>query len=272
MNEIVLFAASMPIFVVYTIAGALGGVLGGGAGLIAEKYFGLKKGWRYVPFAVFSVNVSQRLFEDAVPAQAVSTLKQNRLAGVIFKYHPGAEQEYVARYKKILSGPREKVSAESRALAADFTGRYLNLHMPTASDAAIHRLLQTEASTLEALKNNPAECVAQYLGTPSASRLEATPRSLVEESLNAKAEIIESSVVTPSPPPKIAKIDDIAGVIADAYRAKGYDTAEIAKIGNVQLLPPDEGCQVSYRFVSALASMNEKQSAFVYKGLLSAAK
>jgi len=275
MNDVLLFVTSMPTLVVYTVVGAIAGVLGSGVGLIAEKYFGIKEGWRFVPvviFAVFSLNVSQWLFEDAVPAQAVSTLKQNRMFGVIIKHHPEAEREYIERYKKILSGPHAQVRAASVALGAETANRYLNLHMPTASDAAIHRLLQTEAGILEALKNNPTECVGQYLGTPSASRLEAIPRSLVEASLDAKAEIIESSVVIPSPPPKTANIDNIVGVIINAYRAKGYDTAEMGKIGDVQSLPPDEGCQVGYRFVSTLASMDEKQSAFVYKELVSAAK
>ena len=275
MNEILLFVASMPWVVVYAVAGALAGLLGSGAGLIAQKYFGLSKGWKFVPVVVFtalSLNVSQWLFEEAVPAQAVSTLKQNRLFGVILKHHPEAEREYIERYKKILSGPREQVRAQSRALAADFTGRYLDLHMLTASDAAIHHLLQTEARILEALKNNPAECVAQYLGTPTASRLEAIPRPLVEANLNAKAEVIESSVITQSPPPRIANIKDVVGVITRAYRAKGYDIAGIAKLANMHSLPPAEGCEVGYMFVSALLSMDENQSAFVFKGLMAAGK
>jgi hypothetical protein len=145
MNEILLFVASMPTFVVYAVAGAIAGLLGSGAGLIAQKFFGLSKGWKFVPvvvFTVLSLNVSEWLFDDAVPAQAVSTLKQNCLFGVILKHHPEAEREYMERYKGILSGPREQVRAQSRALAADFTARYLNLHMLTASDAAIHRLLR----------------------------------------------------------------------------------------------------------------------------------
>jgi hypothetical protein len=259
MDEILLFVASMPTFVVYAAAGAVGGVLGAGAGLFAQKYFGLGKGWRFVPFVVFTVislNGSQWVLKDAVPLQAVSTLKQNRVFSVILKHHPEAEREYIARYKEVLSGPRDQVRAESRALAAEMTGRYLDLHIPTASDAAIHRLLETEANILEALKNNPAECVGQR-----ASRLEAIPRPLVEANLNAKAEIIESSVVAPSPPPKTANMDDVVSVIT-----------EFAKIANVQSLPPAEGCEVGYRFFLALLSIGEKQSAFVIKGLRAAGK
>ena len=275
MNEIVLFVTSMPPVAVYTVVGAIAGVLGAGVGLFAQKYFGIKKGWSVVlvvVFAVISLNVSHWLFEDAVPAQAISTLKQDRMFSVIIKHHPEAEREYFERYKKILSGPHEQVRAASVALSAEITSRYVNLHMLTASDATIHRLLQTEANILETLKNNPTECVSQYLGTPSVSRLKAIPQSLVEASLDAKAEIVESSVVAPSPPPKTAKIEDIARVIADAYRAKGYDIAELDKIANVQSLPPAEGCEVSFRFVSVLSLMDEKQSSFVYKGLISAAK
>jgi hypothetical protein len=124
---------------------------------------------------------------------------------------------------------------------------------------------ETEAGILEALKNNPAECVGRFLGTPSASRLEAIPRPLVEASLNAKAEIIESSVITPSPPPKTTNMEAVVGVMTRAYRTKGYDIAGIAKVAIVQSLPLAEGCEVGYRFVSAI-SLDEKQSALVFKG------
>jgi hypothetical protein len=257
------------------VAGSIAGVLGRSAGLIAQKYFGVAKGWRFVPvvvFVVISLRLSQGLFEDAIPMQSISRLKQNRIFGIIFKYHPEAEQEYIAGFKKILSGPNEQVNAASAALGMEITIRYVGPHMLTASDAAIHRLLQTEANILDSLKDNPTECVAQYLGTPSASRAKAIPRSLVEASIDAKAEIIESSVVTPSPPPKAANIDNIAGAIINAYRANGYDAGEFAKIEKVQSLPPSEGCEVGRRFISVLASMEEKQSSFVYKGLISAAK
>src|SRR5262245_59892972 len=40
----------------------------------------------------------------------------------------------------------------------------------------------------------------------------------------------------------------------------GYDIAGIAKIANVQSLSLAEGCEVGYKFVSALLSIDEKQS------------
>lgn len=61
MNEIVLFVTSMPPVAVYTVVGAIAGVLGAGVGLFAQKYFGIKKGWSVVPVvvvAVISLNVS----------------------------------------------------------------------------------------------------------------------------------------------------------------------------------------------------------------------
>ncbi len=274
--EVLLFIATMPPFVVLVAAGAIAGALGGLIGLFLRKKFGVGKAWSSIPvfiLMVISFNLSEYLIRKVDPLRAtVSGLKQSRLFGVILKYHPEAEREYLVRFEKILAGPQSQLRDSTLALAAEMANRYVNSQMLTASDAAIHHLLQTEAGIIESLKNSPADCVAQYLGTPSASRLKAIPQSMVEASLDAKAEIVESSVVAPSPPPKTANIKDISGVITNAYRAKGYDTAEIAKIGNVQSLPPSEGCEVSYRFVSVLASMNEKQGSFAYKGLISAAK
>ena len=79
MNEILLFVTSMPPLLVYVVAGSIAGALGTSAGFIAQKYFGVAKGWRFVPvvvFAVISLQLSQWLFEDAIPMQSVSRLKQ----------------------------------------------------------------------------------------------------------------------------------------------------------------------------------------------------
>lgn len=274
MTDILLYAASLPALVVYFVAGAIAGGIGGLIGYVAGKQFGYEKIWQFTPvvFVVISFNlVTTWLDRASGPMKAVNELKQSRLFSLILKHHPEAERETFSRFEQIYSGPREQVSASSRILGAGIANRYVDLHTPTASNAAIHHVLQSQANIMRSLKGNPTVCVAQYLGTPAAG-LESISQSLSAELLNAKADIIESSVTTPSPPPKNASIDEIVRAITGAYQAKGYDTAEIAKIANVQSLPPAEGCQIGYRFISALASMNETQGAFVYKGLIGASK
>src|SRR5262245_9100110 len=271
MNEILIFVASVPIFVLDAVAGAVAGFLGGVTGFIAEKYFGLSKGWRFVPafvFAVISVNLSHWILEDAVPLKIVSQLKESRVGGLIFKYHPEAEREALAQAKKNLSEPDSdsRIALSWRPLIAEIAGPYIRSHMPTASDAAIHRFLQTLADTIELLRNNPTDCVAKYLATSTRSTYVGI--GISREELNAIADIIETSVTSPSAPQKNPSIDDFVRALASAYRAKGYDIAELDKIANVQSLPPAEGCEVAYHFASVLASMNEKQSSYLYKALI----
>lgn len=67
---------------------------------------------------------------------------------------------------------------------------------------------------------------------------------------------------------KAASLDDLIKIIAVAYQQKGYDLNDLAKIDQVGTLPPVEGCRIATEFSEALAFIDAKQSAYVFKNLI----
>jgi hypothetical protein len=56
--------------------------------------------------------------------------------------------------------------------------------------------------------------------------------------------------------------------LARAYQNNGFHIDEVGKLSDVGSLPAKEGCYIAYHFLSAMASLNPKEAATVYKGLL----
>lgn len=95
---------------------------------------------------------------------------------------------------------------------------------------------------------------------------------MIDAKTNARADIIETSVTQPSPPPTNVLVDAIGNVLRKAYQANGFDVGELTKLDDVGALPAREGCSVAYHFLVVLNSLTPKDEATVYKGLLSLSK
>jgi hypothetical protein len=190
-------------------------------------------------------------------------MKQSRIFSTIFKYHPDAEVETTEKLKQVLSG----AGGSARAVGAALADKYVNLHILTASDEAIRNLFQSEVAIVSSVKSQPDACVALYLGTPTAPVEKLSPE-LVNAKLNARADIIETSVAQPSPPLTTVTVDALGKILTRAYKGNGFDVDELRKVSSISSLPAKEGCPIAYHFLFTLASLDPKEAATVYKGLL----
>ena len=109
--------------------------------------------------------------------------------------------------------------------------------------------------------------MALYLGTANAPVDKLSPE-LLNEKLNARADVIETSVTQPSPPTTTVTVDALGKILVRAYQNNGFNVGEISKVDDVGSLPSKEGCDIGYHFLSAIASLDPKEAATVYKGLL----
>jgi hypothetical protein len=184
---------------------------------------------------------------------------------VILKYHPDAEAETVQKLKEVGGGPNAGPAA--RAIGAAISDKYVNLHMLVASDEAIRNLLLSEAAIIRSVRSQPDDCVALYLGTANAP-IDKVPLELLNAKVKARADIIETSVAQPSPPQTGVTADALGKILARAYQSNGFNIGEISKLDDVGSLPAKEGCDIGYHFLTALASLQPKEAATVYKGLL----
>jgi hypothetical protein len=240
-------------------------------GAAAQKLFGPNKIWRIVPI-IFAVGSFQLITKSVLPSlqqdAAIRTMiKQSPIFSVILKYHPDAEAEMAQKFKEIMSGTSANKGAAARALGAATADKYVNLHMLVASDDAIRNLLLSEVAMLRAVRSQPDECVAVYLGNANAPMDKLSPEILNAKG-KARADIIETSVTQPSPPPTGVTVDALGKILVRAYQNNGFNVAEISKLESIGSLPSKEGCDIGYHFLSALASLDPKEAATVYKGLL----
>jgi hypothetical protein len=275
MNDLFDWALSLPSVVIAGIVGAIGGAIGALLGAAAQRLFGQNKVWRIVPiiFAVVSFQlISQSLLPSLQQDAAVRTMiKQSPIFSVIVKYHPDAEAETAQKMKEVMSGPSADKGAAARAVGAAIADKYVNLAMLAASDEAIRNLLLSEVAMLRSVKSQPDDCMALYLGKANAPVDKLSPEVLNAKA-KARADIIETSVTQPSPPPTGVTVDALGKILVSAYQNNGFNVGEIAKVDDVASLPSKEGCDIGYHFLSAIASLDPKQAATVYKGLLVLAK
>jgi hypothetical protein len=275
MDSIVTSFLSLPNIVITAIFAGIGGLIGVLIGESLRKYYKKNKLSAILPLllglsaAHFGDDILHQMKMDAAPNQVVQELKEElRVFEIIFRLHPEAEEEYKLKMTDVLnnSSSDQEVSYKSQAAHSQFVTKYLNKHMMYASDEMIYKLIQREAKVIASFQNKPQFCVSYYLGTTQFSKDDITPEFLNEDS-NLKADLIESSISNPSIPHKAASIDEIANVIVEAYKKSGYDLRGLAKLNQVASLPPAEGCKIAIDFSNAIASMDQKQAAYVFKNL-----
>lgn len=274
MEQLLTYFLSLPSFVIYGIFGAIGGALGALVGSFLSKVFKKEKITQIVViiFIVLSTqlpkHVLPELKKDVVPAQVLEQLKEHRLFSVIFRLHPEAEIEMKERMRDVINNaPADQVFLKAQAVSAEVVAKYFNKYLVSASDEVTHKMLNRSVAVMKKFQHKPELCVSYYLGQPQFNK-EDIPEDFITEQSNLKADIIESAVNNPSLPPKAASIDELLEIIALSYQQNGYDLANLEKIGLVGTLPADEGCRVALEFSNALATLDVKQSSYVFKNLL----
>jgi hypothetical protein len=63
-------------------------------------------------------------------------------------------------------------------------------------------------------------------------------------------------------------VDALGKILGRAYQNSGFNVSEISRVDDVGSLPSKEGCDIAYHFLSAMASLDPREGATVYKGLL----
>ncbi len=278
MDNLIADFLSLPNILIYGIFGAIGGALGSLIGYALSKIFKKDKlsdklsGGITIVCIILAIQFTNHFVPEfknkTAPAKIMSELKEQRLFSVIFRLHPEAEEEFKEKMINIMENiPSDQVFFSAQAASAELVTMYLNMHMISASEEMTYKQIQREAKIIDSFKNKPQLCVSYYLGSPKFTKDDISEEFLNEES-NLKADLIESSVKNPSMPPKAASTDEIINIIAESYQKNGYDLQGLEKLGQITSLTPEEGCKIATDFSKALASMEQKQSSYVFKNLL----
>ena len=270
MDSIFIGLAHLPTLVIYGIVGGICGALGV---LVGDL---LKRSWssapRLMPVILLAAStpisrqvVIPQINAHAQPEIATRQLEQaSPLFRAIFHYHPEAREEARSGFRTILSGDRSEMQLRSQRLGSRISNRYFSMHLPTASDEAISRLIAVDNKIQMTLRANPQACIRFYSGSVNPGDV---PQTLMMEELEAKAKIIETSAQAPTHANPITS-RAMAGMIVAAYKRDNVPVAEIAKLADLKSLSPADACSVIVHFSSALAGLGPEKGPQVYRAIL----
>ena len=206
--------------------------------------------------------------KELAPQMVMKEWEKQRAFSLIFRYHPKAKEEVTERMKAILDSDAnsDEVFLLSQQLSAELMAKYYNMHILNASDSSVHNVLKHNLMVTEKVRNNPEVCAKYSLGTADFSKGDI-PMEIMQKELDLKADVIESSVETPSQPIPL-NMDSMVEYLVEKYVEFNLDPQHLAKLDMLYELPPNEVCEVSYSFNYVLANLDTEESSQIYKNLM----
>ncbi|BCJ89408.1 hypothetical protein IZ6_01430 [Terrihabitans soli] len=194
----------------------------------------------------------------------------SKLYALLAEIHPEIETAMKDKVNEVLSSglSPEGVFQQAGAGSAEILSGYFLYYVEEAGDEPTYRLLQRNAETIRLLETSPDACVGYYLGVPrfTQEEVEGLLREPIRAETEIKAEMVESALNSPSKA-NILEVNDLIDVLTTAYSRSGYDPDNLGKIGDVESLPPEEGCKVGIEFNAAVAGLDQATAVSVYKSL-----
>ena len=204
---------------------------------------------------------------DINTEQMIQALKRQKLFSVMFRLHPELE---VSTKKVIEEHPDSPMESAYIFARDELLGKYLTSYILRASNESVYNFILSEDRILRSLSTDPQLCFDYAQGELRPNKI--IPMALLQRNLDAKAEVLETAAANPSLSQNLASMKELGYVLAGEYLKKGYDINNLSKIWSISGLPPAEGCKVATEFSDVLASMDSKQSVYVYKSFLAPTK
>jgi hypothetical protein len=276
MESAIAYLISLPNLLIDAVATALGAVFGGIVckPIKSRELQGLV-GLACAIAALFAaeplVNVLRYKYAYVTEVNSLKdmAIKNTRFLSTLFKYHPDAEQQLKLSFKKILAStpPDYIVAAEGGALGK-IVVQYLDQDIGNASDASIYNFLKYKLKALNMLKEQPEICAAFFAGALNHHTIPNVVAETIYRMADAEADIIESSVNSPSPPATVIRIEEIRATLGAVYASKEYPAGDLDKIDYVLSIPAEDGCRVAINFSDSIVSLGETRGAHVFKSLI----
>lgn len=214
-------------------------------------------------------DVAMSKAKNSDPARyAMDELKKMRYFALLFRAHPEAEAILYEEFKKNSAGKfNEEKRARIQSFTAELTTKYMVEDLIKVPDRTIFKAIERNLSIVQQFRKRPEICVAYYKANGQIPPSAQNPK-LIEEEMNLKADIIESSIANPSPPREPVSPEEIKSLFVEAYKNTGADIRDLPKLTGSSAIPPDEGCRIAIEFYKALVSLGEQKGARLFRGLL----
>lgn len=274
MSAVLAFLSSLPDVLRITLLGAAGGAIGVALAQIAG---------RYTQNAVVTLvlicapviglpaalsGMLQRSGTDQAVDRLMTDLEQSPLPGAVFASDRALTSAFRVRLRSLVasSRPGDALLAEANGLISELAAEKFNALAPDASEEAILAYQKLSLAVLERVSGNPQACVSFILGKPGfdGSLLPDDLRRAVEEH---KARIIREGAARTAPFRTPLPADDVGQSLTIGYRMTGRDITSAGRLATLEA-DPAAGCAAAIDYMTALASLEAKRAAKVFKTLL----
>ncbi len=271
MNALIIQISTLPTGLIYVLFGILGGTVAWVSAKIAKTT--ARNMTALTLFGVmFALSLVRALAPDpAAEAQAIIVeVSKTRLFSSLFLAHPEARELLKEKLETLVATTTgDERNAKAQLASGEILEKYLNQHYLVASNDKLHALFSKNAEMIKSYQNNPARCVAYFLGRLQYTKAERESPAYLQE-LEMKAEIIENNPMNLLPPyVSSGSIEDVGQKLDEAYKAKGYDPLDMQLLDKIDKLPQDQGCKAAVEYADSLASMDSATAGYVFKTLLS---
>lgn len=258
------------------------GALGGAAGaliVVPLVHFIASRKARNIATALAAVVAAKLAIVSAdsfkpqyLHIKIVNDLKDQRIYSTIFNHYPGSQDELRSIMKGVLANTTaNRAFSDVAAASANFVNKYVQKHLPTASDAAIHNMFGQEAKIFDALTNFPSICIDYFMEDGLIPSEEVATRLLAFAAAgsDAKAEIIESSAVHPSISGEKVEPSLMLSIFTRGYKELGYPAEDMMKIADIRTFPAAEGCRLIREYANVMAAMDEREIGLIVRSGMS---
>lgn len=274
MSAVLVFLSALPDVVQITLLGAVGGLIGIGLAQIAGRYSQnailtlvlICAPVIGVPAAFTGLML--RTGTEATVRNIMHRLEQTPLPAAVLASDPAIAPAFRARLAGMARASRsdEALMTEAAGLMAELAAEQFNTLAPDASEATILAYQEVSLAVLERLAGQPKACVAFILGKPDfdSALLPEEMRGRVER---LKARIIQEGAARAAPFRTPLPADEVSQSLTMGYRMTGRDVKSAARFATLDA-DPAAGCAAAIDYMSALASLEAKRAAKVFKTLL----
>lgn len=242
--------------------------------LIKRFDFSVAHGRKHIPFFVGIVSftlmqwVAANYIVKATPEQiAIALEKKYAIFSVIFEEFENSRPDFLIQIADIqdVSISEDVFWGHVNSLSISTIDKYFFQSVPKASEESILNMLKTSRDINERLRDQPLSCMAFEIANPSQA-LKILPPDIIQQQLDAKAQVIKSARGQPSYPYIINK-EELYDMLVFQFNRSGGTEDLLINASNLSSLPPPQICETSKAFYDTFLRMPPDIAILLYKNL-----
>lgn len=201
-------------------------------------------------------------------SREVAEIEKFRLVRILQEQHPELKE-------RVREAVRKSVERNDGRTARDqfyeITQGYFPRYVPNSSDAAVRSFAARMVTIFEELRrNNPDGCKSLAGGASSVQGYEADSMAAA---LDAMADVVESAIATPQPPPDPAEVAPLLQEVgARVFSGADPDILPPQQLAQPGTAPADKMCHTMIAFYRAVLALPDREGSLVLRRIMTSSQ